>query len=313
MANKLGLNLFLWTEELKRSTYPLLKKVKKAGYDTVEIPLLDPDRLKVNQVKELLADHELDVSICTVLPPKAHLGSDSERARRAGVRFIRKCIDVAAEIGCDMIAGPLYSPVGFISGKPRRLGEWKRAVRCYKEIAKMAEDKGVSIAIEPLNRFETYFLNTAADAKKFVQEVDHPSIGILFDTFHANLEEKDVAQAILSCNFLITHVHISENDRGIPGTGHVDWEGVQDALDRVSYGGRLVIETFGYALPGISRAASIWRPLFPDADTFVAEGISFLRELAGVGEESQPEQVEPAEAEEIAEEAEPSEGIPETS
>ena len=313
MANKLGLNLFLWTDELKRSTYPLLKKVKDAGYDTVEIPLLDPDRLKVKQVKELLADHELDVSICTVLPPKAHLGSDSERARRAGVRFIRNCIDVAAEIGCDMIAGPLYSPVGFVTGKPRRLGEWKRAVRCYKEIAKMAEDKEVSIAVEPLNRFETYFLNTAADAKKFVQEVDHPSIGILFDTFHANLEEKDVAQAILSCNFFITHVHISENDRGIPGTGHVDWEGVQDALDRVSFGGRLVIETFGSALPGISRAASIWRPLFPDADTFAAEGIAFLHELVGVGEERQLETAEPAEAEEIAEKAEPLEEIPETS
>ena len=281
MVNKLGLNLFLWTEELKRSTYPLLKKIKKAGYDAVEIPLLDPDRLNVKKVKQLLADHELDVSICSVLPQKAHLGSDSERARRAGVRFIRKCINVAVKIGCKTIAGPLYSPVGFISGSPRRSGEWKRAIRCYKEIAKMAEDKGVSIAIEPLNRFETYFLNTAADASKFVQEINHPSIGILFDTFHANLEEKDVPKAIISCNSLITHFHISENDRGIPGTGHLDWRRISDALQRISYGGYLVIETFGYALPGLSRAASIWRPLFSDADTFTTEGISFLRELTG--------------------------------
>ena len=121
-----------------------------------------------------------------------------------------------------------------------------------------------------------------------------------------------MAQAILSCNFFNTHVHISENDRGIPGTGHVDWEGGQDALDRVSYGGRFVIGTFGHALPGISRAASIWRPLFPDADTFAAEGIAFLHELVGVGEESQLEPVDPAEADKSAEKADPLEGIPET-
>ena len=281
MANRLGLNLFLWTAELTKGYYPLLGKLKKLGYDTVEIPLLNPNQIDVPRVKRLLEQSTLDCSICSVLPPEAHLGSESAAARKAGVQFIRQVVAKAAELGSDMVAGPLYSPVGFTTGKPRKAAEWKRAVRSYKEIAKVAEDQGVTVAVEPLNRFETYFLNTASDAKRFVQEIGSPRIGILFDTFHANIEEKSVTEAILACDPHLAHFHVSENDRGIPGTGQVDWKGVRSSLRKISYAGRLVVETFGYALPQLSRAASIWRPLYTDSDSFAVGALDHLQQRFG--------------------------------
>ena len=281
MANRLGLNLFLWTAEFTKNYYPLLEKLKQLGYETVEIPLLNPNRIDVPRIKGMLENFALDCSICSILPPKAHLGSESAAARKAGIQFIRKVIEKSEKLGSDMVAGPLYSPVGYTTGKPRATAEWNRAVRSYKEIAKVAEDHGVTVAVEPLNRFETYFLNTASDAKQFVQEIGSPRIGILFDTFHANIEEKSVPEAILECDPYLAHVHISENDRGIPGTGHVDWNGVRSSLRKISYAGRLVVETFGYALPQLSRAASIWRPLYTDSDSFAVGALHHLQQKFG--------------------------------
>lgn len=281
MKNNFGLNLFLWTAEFTKPHYPLLEKLKTWGYDTVELPLLNPEGLDLPRVRGLLTEIGLDCTFCSVLPPKAHLGSESGVARKAGSQHISKCIAAAAKAGSDMVAGPLYSPVGFMSGKPRTPAEWKRAVRCYREIAKAAEDNGVTVAVEPLNRFETYFLNTVRDAIKFVQEVDSSRVRILFDTFHANIEERSVSEALRACGAKVGHIHISENDRGIPGSGHIDWPGVQAAVREIGFGGRLVVETFGYALPGLSRAASIWRPLFADPETFATGALSHLRGTFG--------------------------------
>jgi len=281
MANKFGLNVFLWSAEFAKPQYPLLSRIKAWGYDTVELPLLNPEGLDAPRIAGLLGEVGLDCSFCTVLPPKAHLGSGAAEARKAGRQFIRKCIETAAKIGGDTVAGPLYSPVGFMTGNPRTAAEWKRAVQCYKELAKVAEDHGVTIAVEPLNRFETYFLNTAGDARRFVEEVDSPRIGILFDTFHSNIEEKNVPEALRAAGPKVAHIHISENDRGVPGSGHTDWKGMRAAVREIGYRGRLVVETFGYALPGLSRAASIWRPLFADAETFAVQALSHLRAIFG--------------------------------
>jgi D-psicose/D-tagatose/L-ribulose 3-epimerase len=190
---------------------------------------------------------------------------------------LQDCAKAAAEVGAKIIAGPLYSPVGLMTGRRRTDDEWKRVINCYQAIGSTLAEYDVTIAIEPLNRFETYFLNTAADAVALCDAIGHPNVGILFDTFHANIEEKDVAAAYRTVARHLKHVHTCENDRGIPGTGHIDWPGVFQALRDIRYDGWLTIESFGFALGELSAAASIWRDIAPSPESIAFEGVKFLK------------------------------------
>jgi D-psicose/D-tagatose/L-ribulose 3-epimerase len=176
-----------------------------------------------------------------------------------------------------LLAGPLYSPVGYLSGVRRTTDEWKRAVAGYQEIGPVLVQHGFHIALEPLNRFETYFLNTTADGFQLCKEIGHTHAGLLWDTFHANIEEKDIAAALRLGGPFLKHVHTCENDRGTPGSGHVDWKGVFAALRDLQYDGWLTIESFGFALGDIAAAASIWRDLAPTPDEIAWKGIEFLK------------------------------------
>ena len=174
--------------------------------------------------------------------------------------------------------GPLYSPVGYLPGRRRTADEWKWAVECYQSLGGLLEQHNVTIAIEPLNRFETYFLNTAADAVKLCDEINQPRVGILFDTFHANIEEKDIAAGYRTVARHLKHVHTCENDRGIPGSGHVEWPAVFQALRDLKYDGWLTIESFGFTLGELSAAAAIWRDLAPKPEDIAFEGVKFLKQ-----------------------------------
>jgi D-psicose/D-tagatose/L-ribulose 3-epimerase len=176
------------------------------------------------------------------------------------------------------VAGPLYSPVGY---KPARRtdGEWTRVVDGYRELGGVLGSHEVSIAIEPLNRFETHFLNTATDGVRLCDEIAHPNVGLLFDTFHANIEEKNIAVACRASARHLKHVHISENDRGIPGTGHVPFAEVLQVLREIGYDGWLNIESFSSRIPDLSAATSIWRDLAPSPEAIAFEGIQRLKSL----------------------------------
>jgi D-psicose/D-tagatose/L-ribulose 3-epimerase len=186
-------------------------------------------------------------------------------------------IKAAADAGARIIAGPLYSPVGHLVGRRRTREEWGRAIEGYQAMASTLAAHDVTLAIEPLNRFETFFLNTAADAAALCDAVADPRIGVLLDTFHANIEEKDVAAAFRTAGSRLRHVHTCENDRGTPGNGHVDWPGVFRALGDVRYDGWLTIESFGFTLGDLSAAAAIWRDIEADADSIARDGIRFLK------------------------------------
>jgi D-psicose/D-tagatose/L-ribulose 3-epimerase len=167
--------------------------------------------------------------------------------------------------------------VGYLPGRRRSSDEWRWTVEAYQELGPLLKSHDVHVGIEPLNRFETYFLNTTADAVQLCQEIDHPNVGILWDTFHANIEEKNPAGALLSTGKYLKHVHTCENDRGTPGTGHVDWPGVFNALSKLGYDGWLTIESFGFALGELSAAASIWRDLASTPDEISRDGVRFLK------------------------------------
>jgi len=275
---KFGVNAFIWTANFSRANLPLLPVIKEHGFDGIEIPLFQPGEFDAAEIRKGLEENGLECTVCSVMPEGMTIFSDDAGVRRKALAHLEGCVKTSAEIGATVIAGPIYSPVGFLPGRRRTADEWSRAVESYQALAPVLARHGVTLAIEPLNRFETFFLNTAADAAALCAEVNHPNIGVLFDTFHANIEEKNIPAAYRTVGPWLKHVHTCENDRGTPGTGHVDWPGVFDALRDVKYDGWLAIESFGFALGGISAAASIWRDIESTPESIAFDGVRFLKQ-----------------------------------
>jgi len=277
---KFGVNTFIWTAVFDRSHLPLLPKIKAAGFDGVEVSMFHPANFEASIIRQGLKDNGLECTICSVLSNEVSIISEDAATRARAKTHLADCAAKAAEVGAKIIAGPLYSPVGYLPGRRRTEDEWKWAVDCYRELGPTLAVHDVTIAIEPLNRFETYFLNTAADAVRLCDEIDHPNVGILFDTFHANIEEKDIAEGYRTVARHLKHVHTCENDRGIPGTGHIPWTAVFQALQDIGYDGWLTIEGFGFSLGELSAAASIWRDVAPTPESIAYQGVKFIRQHA---------------------------------
>jgi D-psicose/D-tagatose/L-ribulose 3-epimerase len=275
---KYGVNTFIWTVSFTRDNFPLLPEIKRHGFDGIEVSMFHPADFALQDIRQGLAQNGLECTICSVIPRGLSVISDDAAVRQKTRAHLEDCIKTAADVGARIIAGPLYSPVGYLPGRRRTADEWKWAVDCYQSLGPVLAGNRVTIAIEPLNRFETYFLNTAADAVALCDEINHPNVGILFDTFHANIEEKNIGQAYRTVARHLKHVHTCENDRGIPGSGHVEWKDVFQALRDIRYDGWLTIESFGFALGELSAAASIWRDIAPTPESIAYEGVKFLKQ-----------------------------------
>ena len=275
---KFGVNVFIWTASFDQSNFGLLPLVKEKGFDGVEVPLFRPADFPAAQIRRALESYALEATACSILTGGTNIISDDASVRQKTRTHMEECIQAAAEAGIKIIAGPLYSPVGHLPGRRRNADEWKWAVECYQSLGPVLAKHGVTIAIEPLNRFETYFLNTTADGAALCDEIGHPSVGLLLDTFHANIEEKSIGQAYRTAGKRLKHVHTCENDRGTPGSGHVEWKDVFAAIREIDYDGWLTIESFGFSLGELSAAASIWRDLAPTPDDIAFEGVKFLKQ-----------------------------------
>ncbi len=274
---KFGVNTFLWTSNFGSKDFGLLPEVKEHGFDGVEVTLIHPEQFEAGAIRRRLADNGLEATVCSVLPAGLSLISGDAAVRERAIAHLSTCIQLTAEAGAKLIAGPLYSPVGYLPGRRRTDEEWKRAVAGYEQLGPVLDEYEVDLCIEPLNRFETYFLNTTEDAVALCGQVNHPRVGILWDTFHANIEEKDVAGSLRAARPFLKHVHTCENDRGTPGTGHVDWKGVFEAIAAIQYDGWQTIESFGFTSGDISAAAAIWRDLASSPEEIAWRGVEFLK------------------------------------
>jgi len=274
---KIGANSFLWVETLTTNDFTILDKLVAGGLDGLEIGLLDPATLPARELRSAMEERGLACTMCCVIPGNASLISSNAAERERGRQHVERCIEAAASVGATMLCGPLYSPVGQFSGVRRTAEEWKRGVESWRVLAPFAATCGVEIALEPLNRYETYFLNTVADAVAFCDEVGHPACGVLVDTYHANIEEKSIAGAIHTASARLKHIHSSESDRGVPGSGGVHWAAFFQAIEQVRYDRWLTIEGFGFSLGALSAAASIWRDLALSSDEIAFQGAAFLR------------------------------------
>lgn len=273
---KFGMNLLLWTGELNDAMKPVLSSLKKMGYDGVELPLFNVD-LDYAAWGKHLDEVGLERTAVTVRGEADNPISPDAAVRAAGVANTSKALDCCAAAGATHLVGPFHSALGVFSGQGPTKDEWKWGVDSMRQVAEYAGSVGVTLGVECLNRFETYLLNTHADSARFVKEVDHPNCRMMYDTFHANIEEKNIADAIRSCADVCCHVHISENDRSTPGTGNVRWAENFDTLKETGYDGWLMIEAFGLALPELVAATKIWRRMYQSEEQLARDGLAFMK------------------------------------
>ncbi len=278
---KYGMNLLLWTGDLADEHVAVLESLKAMGYDGVELPIFDPDPDKFAVWGKRLKDIGLESTAVTIRTAENNPISADAKVRAAGVAANKRTLECCQAAGCQTLVGPYHSAIGEFSGQGPTADEWKRGVESMQRTAEAAEACGVMLGVEYLNRFECYFLNTAADAVRFVKDVDHPHCRTMYDTFHANIEEKDPVAAIHTIAPVMAHVHISENDRSTPGTGHVPWDATFEALKKVGYNGWMVIEAFGLALPELAAATKIWRRMYDSEEQLARDGLAFMKRHVG--------------------------------
>src|SRR5690606_13889368 len=267
---KLGFDLLLWTTHVTEQHWPILDRLKATGYDGAEIPMFEGEVAHYRQLGQRLRDVGLASTGIGVMSGGNSISPD--KAQRAGaLDHLKWLIDCTEAIGGDVCAGPFHQPLGEFSGRGPTPDEVKWCADVHKEASQYAARSGLALAVEPLNRFECYFLNTMEQAAALAARVDEPNYGFLFDTFHTNIEENDVPALVRSTFEWIKHVHITENNRGVPGAGHIPFQPIFDALRQSGWDGWLTVEAFGSALPDLAAATKIWRPLF-DRPEDVYEG-----------------------------------------
>lgn len=272
---KIGVNLLLWTSRLTPAHLPVLRLLKSLGYDGVEVPVFAGTPADYTEIARMLDGEGLAAAVAGTLKPGADPLSDDPAQRAAGRDHLHWLVDCAAALKADVIAGPFHQPLAQFSGAGPTAREWDRLVASQTDMATYAP---MRLAIEPLNRFECYALNTAAQAARLVAAVNRPNYGFLFDTFHAHIEERDPVAALTATLPAIGHFHVSENDRGTPGQGHAAILLALKTLKAAGYDHWVSVEAFGQALPDIAAATKIWRSLFSSETQLVTDAIALIRQ-----------------------------------
>jgi len=275
---KIGMNMLLWATHVTEEHYHQLEKIKATGFDGVEIPIFAGDDAHYKKLRTKLNELQLTCSTVTVATPEASAISPDPAIRKAAVERLKTIVRHSAILSANILCGPFHQPLGVFSGTGPTEEEFKRAIEVHRVVADEAKRPGVGLAIEFLNRFECYFLNTMGATAAYVRRVDHPNFKALYDTFHANIEEEDRPKAFRENAAAISHIHFSNNDRGVPGRGHIDFPNIFKTIKSSGYNGWLTIEAFGRALPDLVEPTHVWRDFFKSPDDVVAEGYKFIRE-----------------------------------
>lgn len=274
---KFGMNLLLWTAEVTDEHLPVLEMLKNLGYDGVEVPIFSDDVDKFAKLGKRLDDLGLERTAVTVRTAADNPISPDANIRKAGHAANRRSVECCEALGGTILCGPYHSALGDFTGRGPTEDELTWAVEGLTDMAEAAAKTGVTLGVEYLNRFECYLLNSARDVVALLERVNHPRCQTMFDTFHANVEEKDFGVAIRTLAPFLAHVHISENDRSTPGTGNIQWDETFDTLKAVGYNGWLMVEAFGLALPELAAATKIWRRMFESEEMLSRDALHFMK------------------------------------
>ena len=280
---KIGASTFIWVSPFSSKTLDLIERAHDLGFDILEICVEDPKTIHPESILGRLEENGLETTICGAFGPNRDASSGDASIRDQAVRYIKRCVDIAQQLNSQVVAGPMYSAVGktrLLSPREKEQ-QWQWAIDSLRKAGDYAGERNVKLALEPLNRFETDFINTAEQGLELVGRIGNPNVGLLLDTFHMNVEEKDSGAAIRKAGARIFHFHACENDRGTPGTGQVRWDVIKGALFEAGYAGPVVIEAFNRDIKEIARAVALWRPLAASPDALASDGLRFLRELLG--------------------------------
>ncbi len=279
---KFGVSTWLWTSPFNKEAIALFSKIKQMGYDVVEIPVEDPALIDVKKVKEALSEYGLQPVICGAFSTSRDLTHDNSSYHQISFEYIESCLDICRDLGASFFCGPMYSAVGKarpVSPEQKKI-EWERAVINLRKVCQMAAERGLEIALEPLNRFESDLVNTTEDVSRLLTDINHSAAKIMLDGFHMNIEEPDIEKAILLAGDRLIHLQVSENYRGTPGTGQTCWDAYFRGLSAIRYEGAVSIESFTPEIQELAGAVCIWRPLAPSQDSFAGEGLKFLKRWA---------------------------------
>ena len=273
---KAGFNLLLWCTSLGDAELRRCEGLAEMGWDGVEVPVFEGTEEEHAALGRRLNDMGLDRTVVAIVSDGDPL-SDDAAARQKGIDHLKYVADCSVALGAEVMAGPLTQPLAQFSGTGATPVEWDRLVASSKALAAHTKGSGMKVAVEPLNRFECYALNTADQAAALVDAVGEDHYGYLFDSFHANIEEKDPWGALRKNAAAMNHVHVSENDRGTPGAGHIDFGGMFRVLHEIGWDGWLTVEAFGQALPDIAAATKVWRPLYESDEQLAGDALALIR------------------------------------
>lgn len=279
---KFGVNTFVFSAPFSTSQHlGLVDKVRDMGFDLLEVAIEDPALVDVAALRQAAQAAGIGIIVCGAYGPDRNLSSADAAIRKNADDYLKWSIEAAAKLESPVVAGPMYSAVGKarLETEAEREAEWGRAVEGLQKWGAYAEQHGVRLAFEPLNRFENDMINIIDQGLRLISDVGSPAVGLHLDTFHQHLEEKDTPAAIRRAGKYVFHFHACENDRGVPGTGQVNWSGVADALKDIQYDGAVVIESFTPEVKSIAKAVCIWREIAPSQDILASDGLAFLKEL----------------------------------
>ena len=276
---KFGIHPFSWVSRWDETTLDLIDKIKNFGFDLVEVPMFETNTSLAKIIRGRLHALEMSCIGSVALSENTSVTSSDEKIRQAGIEFLKKCVIATAEMGGKILTGVTYAEFGKNPVRAATNEEWKYSAEALREVSRFARDYGITLGIEPINRYETNLINTANQAKKLKDMIGEDNVGIHLDTYHMNIEEKGFYQPVKEVGEDLIYIHMSESDRGILGTGNVDWDETFRALSEIDYPGTLTTETFCSPIPGIV-AASVWRKLVPGEDIFAKKALKFLKKKA---------------------------------
>jgi D-psicose/D-tagatose/L-ribulose 3-epimerase len=278
MKRPVGIEIFYWIDNWSDDQASYFERARACGYDGVEISLVAGPDIDYATMRSELERLELDVFVSTGLSPETDITSSDNGVQRAGIEYLKRCLDTAGHVGSPILGGVTYAPWLHFPNATELQPFRDRSAGALREVAQTAGDLGLTLTLEILNRFESFMFNTVAEGLAFLEQIDHPAVKLQLDTYHMNMEEDDLAEAILQAGSKIGHFHCAASNRKMPGRGHVDWAAVKKALDTVNYQGWLVVECFPNPNVETGRTVYTWRPLVEEPDEEARQAAAFLRE-----------------------------------
>lgn len=276
---KFGIHLSTFTNEWDEDIFRYIRKVKEYGYDGVEFPLMNPDSFKVDKAKKLLKEYSLECTCGTGMNPQRDISAEDSIINKNGINHLKKCLDICNELETDCLGGVLYAPWGTCMSREAGKDNIRRSIENLSKIGEYAKEKGVVLALEMINRYETYVINSVEDGLAFIDKVGNDNVKLHFDTFHANIEEKSIKNALIEGGKDIYHIHFCENDRGAPGTGQINWQQVKEGLEAIEYDRWITLENFVMPNCGVGNDVFIWRDIDESGLAVAEKGIKFMKEL----------------------------------